>query len=73
MAAAYLLQAMIEFFWRKKGWVAACSAHTKFCNKPHRLEDGEPVNHECVRVPPAALEAMARHDWDAAWRLCELG
>ena len=33
---------------------------TSYCNKGHDMETGRPVNHECVVIPPDALEA----EWD---------
>ena len=30
---------------------------TTYCNKPHRLEDGKPIDHECYILPTAALHA----------------
>lgn len=26
-----------------------------YCNFPHRLQDGKPVQHECRVIPPEAL------------------
>ena len=39
---------------------------TTFCNKPHRLEDGKPVEHECFIIPTAALHAEREGDMDRA-------
>lgn len=30
---------------------------TTYCNHPHRLSDGKPINHECYVLPTAALHA----------------
>ena len=30
---------------------------TTFCNQPHRLADGKPINHHCYVLPTAALHA----------------
>lgn len=61
---------------------------TTFCNHPHRMRDGRPVNHECYHIPPRLLElerdAMsskgtdaertAREDaCDEAWRVWSSG
>ena len=29
---------------------------TTFCNRPHRLSDGKPVQHECYILNPKALQ-----------------
>lgn len=26
-----------------------------YCNRPHRVSDGKPIEHECCVLPPAAL------------------
>lgn len=36
---------------------------TSFCNKPHRLSDGVPLNHECYVLKPAGL----RHERDGVF------
>lgn len=36
---------------------------TTFCNKPHRLSDGVPLNHECYVLKPAGL----RHERDGVF------
>lgn len=28
-----------------------------YCNHGHRLSDGKPIEHECLVIPPKALEA----------------
>jgi hypothetical protein len=28
---------------------------TSYCNHPHRLTDGKPINHECYVLPVKAL------------------
>lgn len=42
---------------------------TTYCNRSHRLVDGEPVGHECIRIPPAALAAEREGDFDNAARI----
>lgn len=37
-----------------------------YCNKVHRLVDGVPIQHECVVLPPEALEAERRDDFETA-------
>lgn len=37
-----------------------------YCNFAHRLLDGEPIDHECVVIPPAALEAEREGDFEKA-------
>ena len=34
---------------------------TTYCNKAHRLVDGQPVDHECNVLPPEALQ-LERED-----------
>ena len=33
---------------------------TTFCNFPHRLKDGKPIEHNCYILDPKALQAEAR-------------
>lgn len=35
---------------------------TLYCNKPHRLSDGQPVEHKCRVLPPEILEAERKGD-----------
>lgn len=42
---------------------------TTWCNQPHRLMDGAPVDHECQTLPPIALMAERAGDFDSAARL----
>lgn len=44
---------------------------TTFCNSGHRLTDGKPVDHECYVLPPAALEAERKNDFESAWAIIE--
>jgi hypothetical protein len=37
-----------------------------FCNFPHRVSDGKPVQHECRIIPPAALRAEMAGDFALA-------
>jgi hypothetical protein len=37
-----------------------------YCNKGHRLVDGKPVDHECVIIPPKALQAEREGDFEMA-------
>jgi hypothetical protein len=39
---------------------------TSFCNKPHRLTDGKPVDHECYVLPPLALKQELSGDAEGA-------
>lgn len=39
---------------------------TTYCNFAHRLVDGAPINHECIQIPPEALEAEMDGDYDRA-------
>lgn len=44
---------------------------TTYCNHPHRLKDGKPVNHNCYILPPDALEAERNGDTDRAIELLQ--
>lgn len=35
---------------------------TVYCQKPHRLSDGEPVGHRCRIIPPEGLAAERAGD-----------
>ena len=37
-----------------------------YCNRGHRLSDGKPVDHECVVLPPEALQAEREDDFEMA-------
>ena len=39
---------------------------TTYCNFAHRLIDGAPIGHECVVIPPEALEAEMDGDYETA-------
>ncbi len=39
---------------------------TSFCNRPHYVFDGVPLNHECYVLPPSALSAELEDDFDRA-------
>lgn len=39
---------------------------TTYCNFPHNLDTGRPVDHECYILPPAALAAERAGDVDKA-------
>ena len=43
------------------------------CNFAHDVEDGSPIDHECVNIPPEALEAERDGDFDLARRLLNGG
>lgn len=42
-----------------------------YCNQGHRLSDGKPVNHECVILPPEALQAEREGDYERVWDLMD--
>lgn len=42
-----------------------------YCNFAHSIEDGEPLDHECVCIPPEALEAEMAGDYERAIELME--
>ena len=37
-----------------------------YCNQGHCLNTGRPVNHACVVIPPEALAAERRDNFDLA-------
>ena len=37
-----------------------------YCNFAHSLDDGEPIDHECIHIPVEALEAERNGDFDRA-------
>jgi len=37
-----------------------------YCNFAHRMSTGRPIGHECIVIPPAALEAEREGDFDKA-------
>lgn len=39
---------------------------TTYCNQGHKLSDGRPVGHDCVRLPVEALRAEAAGDMGKA-------
>jgi hypothetical protein len=39
---------------------------TSYCNQGHRLSDGKPVDHECIILPPKALQAERDGDYEGA-------
>lgn len=39
---------------------------TTYCNYPHRLKDGKPIEHECYVIPPTALQAEIAGDYRLA-------
>jgi hypothetical protein len=39
---------------------------TTYCNQGHRMRDGAPIQHECYRLPPAAIEAERAGDYELA-------
>ena len=67
--AVAMMNALVDFALRRAGMVRTGSYATAFCQQPHRLSDGQPVGHACVIVPPAALIAEARGDYDRAAHL----
>ncbi len=71
-AVVALLNALVDWALRQRGCVRTGSYATSFCQQPHRLSDGKPVGHECMIVPPEALEAEAKGEYDRALRLLEL-
>lgn len=40
-----------------------------YCNFGHYVKTGNPVKHECRIIPPAALAAEMRGDFETAIRL----
>ncbi len=46
---------------------------TTYCNHGHRLGDGRPVDHECRKIPPAALRAEMAGDFELAISLMQRG
>lgn len=42
---------------------------TSFCNFPHRLSDGKPINHECFVLDPKGLAAERAGDFMQAGAL----
>jgi len=44
-----------------------------YCNHGHLVETGMPVNHECRRIPPAALRAEMDGDYELATQLMRRG
>ena len=43
-----------------------------YCNFGHDLDTGEPVDHECRTIPPAALEAERAGDFELAIQLMQV-
>lgn len=43
-----------------KFWVST------YCNFAHDLDTGEPIDHECHMIPPAALKAEMDGDFELA-------
>jgi hypothetical protein len=39
---------------------------TTYCNFAHDTETGEPIDHECIQIPPEALEAEMDGDYERA-------
>lgn len=39
---------------------------TTYCNFAHEVETGEPIDHECIQIPPEALKAEMDGDYDRA-------
>ena len=39
---------------------------TTFCNHGHYVDTGEPVDHECITIPPEALAAEMNGDFEGA-------
>jgi len=46
---------------------------TSYCNFPHRVRDGKPIEHECGIIPPAALAAEMAGDMQLAIELIQKG
>ncbi len=44
-----------------------------YCNFPHRVKDGKPIQHECVIIPPKALAAEMAGNIELAIELMEAG
>lgn len=42
---------------------------TTYCNFGHDVKTGRPAKHECIVIPPKALEAEMAGDTDAAIRI----
>lgn len=45
---------------------------TTYCNFAHCLDTGDPIDHECINIPPLALQAEMNGDYDEAIRIMEL-
>ena len=39
---------------------------TTYCNFAHDVETGEPIDHECIVIPPEALKAEMDGDYELA-------
>lgn len=39
---------------------------TTYCNFPHNIKTGRPIDHECITIPPKALKAEMEGDFDRA-------
>lgn len=39
---------------------------TTYCNHPHYIENGHPIDHECIIIPPEALRAEMEGDYQKA-------
>jgi hypothetical protein len=44
---------------------------TSFCNQGHDLQTGRPINHECIVLPPKALQAERDGDFNKAIEIIE--
>jgi hypothetical protein len=44
---------------------------TTYCNHGHRVSDGKPVDHECITIPPKALQAEIDGDFEKAIDIME--
>jgi hypothetical protein len=42
---------------------------TTYCNFAHDVKTGKPIDHECIKIPPAALRAEMDGDYEEAVRL----
>lgn len=42
---------------------------TTYCNHGHEVDTGKPVDHDCYVLPPEALAAEIRGDFEEAIRI----
>jgi len=66
-------KALTAYFGGVKETELTGSYVTTYCNFAHRVEDGEPLNHECFVLPPAAVAAERNGDFPLALALRSAG